>query len=357
MNNFAMLDRLNAISAEIADTTDTVLAVMTQAHETMHKLNALQTGVQHAISLAIGDLRHSPELIPVEFQQPDVAKPAETSQNPEASRHGPQAQDSRETVTPAGGLVGGVGDGTDAGEAGSSERTAQSVQAVAETAPVEPGAAPDASATDRVLALWETGELTANEITEQTFIGSSVVLRILRKARSVGDPRVVRGDLRKAEAAEAQEKLAQARDAERAAAAAPPEDPPAAATKPALAPPGPHPDAGSVYEIHPTKYDTIRPDEYAIGITLASVDLRAGTVEYGGKELKISGAPVRVILKLNDQRVHTEADLVAAGRYVSANVFRRNLNDIQRSLLQIDLHIVEFVSGGFQLRSIRAVAA
>jgi len=356
-----MLEKLNAVSADVADATDVIMEGMSRGYEAMRKLNDLQSSVQHLIAITIKEIRHSAETIPVELQNPHIAEIEKSNEMDPASQHGPQAQDSRETVAPPGELVGGVGDGTDAGEAPQDETAAQSVQAVAETAPVKPGAAPDASATDRVLDLWQTGELTAHEITEQTFLGSSVVIKILRKARGIGDPRVVRGDLRKAEHAAALDREAQAREAEileaetRNAASVPDDAPaaPAEAAEAAAEPPADAPDGvGTVLEVHPSRVRTTCPEASAIGSDLAFVSVREGLVENGGEELRLSGAPLRVIAKLNNQRVYTEEELTTAGRYVSATVFRRNLHDIQRCLARVGLHIVEFVGGGFQLRRV-----
>lgn len=346
MSTMDILARLNAMSSEIADTTDSVLASMSAGQDAMRKLNDLQNGLQFVISLAITGLRNSSETIPVEFQNSAIVKSPETGETDEASRHGPQAQDSRETVTPAGELDGGVGDGTDAGEAvGDAEgRAAQSAQAVAETAPVDAGAAPDARATDQVLDLHQTGEITPYEIASQLGYSIAVVSRIVRRARRAGEPRAVRGDLRRAEIQEARDQAVQAPSpaVEADATAAPPAGDPEAAPQ----------EAGEHRALVPTKVDTIRPTFEALGTALALVSIRQGLVENDGQEARLSGAPLRVIAKLNDQNVYSDEELAAAGRYVSAVVFRKSLNDIQRVLSRVGLHIVEFVGGGFQLRRV-----
>lgn len=351
MNKLDLLEKLSAMSGEIANISDLIVDGMGKHYDALRTLNGMQSGISHMESLVLAAIRDEEKTIPEKSGISDIAEIGNTGETLDASRHGPQAQVNRETVTPTGELVSGVGDGTDAGEAPGDQGTlaAQSVQAVAETAPVEPGAAPDRSPEDRVLELWESGELTANEITERTFIGSSIVLKILRKARSVGDPRVVRGDLRKAEIADAKEKALQAIEATTPHLESLPA--PLLDTAPQTSEP-PEEDRGTVYEIQSTKLKTVRPETTAIGVALAFVSVRDGVVENGGQEVRVSGAPLRVIAKLNDQRLYTADELTEAGRYVSANVFRRNLNDVQRVLAQVGLHIVEYVSGGFQLRRV-----
>jgi hypothetical protein len=188
MNKLDMLDHLNAISAEIADASDVVVRGMSAGHDALRHLNAMQNKVQHAISVVALSFRTDPAIS-------DIAKSGNSSETEMALRHGPQAQDGRETVTPAGELVGGVGDGTVAGKApGEDTHAAQTVQAVAVAAPGEPGAAPDP--VDRVLDLWALGELTMLEIADQTGLNAQT---IIERARRHGDPRAARGDLRQVE--------------------------------------------------------------------------------------------------------------------------------------------------------------
>jgi hypothetical protein len=184
MNKLDMLDHLNAMSGEIADVSDDVVRGMGEGYAALRRLNAMQIKVQHAISVVALSFRTDPDIS-------DIAKSGNSSETETALRHGTQAQDGRETVTPAGELVGGVGDGTVAGKApGEDTHAAQTVQAVAVAAPGEPGAAPDA--VDSVLDLWANGETSAEEIYKLTGFPAEP---ILERARRFGDTRVARGDL------------------------------------------------------------------------------------------------------------------------------------------------------------------
>jgi hypothetical protein len=188
MNKLDMLDLLNAISGEIGEASDDVVRGLSEGHAALRRLNAMQNKVQHAISLVALSFRTDPAIS-------DIAKSGNSSETEMALRHGPQAQDGRETVTSAGELVGGVGDGTVAGKApGEDTHAAQTVQAVAVAAPGEPGAAPDA--VDQVLDLWATGTATILEISDEIGVDAQA---IIEKARRFGDPRAARGDLRQAE--------------------------------------------------------------------------------------------------------------------------------------------------------------
>jgi hypothetical protein len=184
MNKLDMLDHLNAISGEIGEASDDVVRGLSEGHAALRRLNAMQNKVQHAISVVALSFRTDPAIS-------DIAKSGNSSETETALRHGPQAQDGRETVTPAGELVGGVGDGTVAGKAlGEDTHAAQTVQAVAVAAPGEPGAAPDA--VDQVLDLWATGSASLLSITIRT--GNNAE-EIVSRARLHGDPRAARGDL------------------------------------------------------------------------------------------------------------------------------------------------------------------
>lgn len=352
MNSHDILTKLNAFGSEIANVSDQVLDGMSQGEKALRSLNDLQNGIHLLIAQISDGLRtNAPELIAAEFDIQRLAKSTEIPEIAPVPQASPQAQDSRKTVTSAAEAVGGVGEGTDAGGAREgADHAAQSVQAVAESGPVEPGPAPDIKPMDRVLDLYATGEVSSYEISEQLGCDAQ---GLIRAARSLGDPRAARGDLRRSDRLTGLATPAVAPPAPLSPVPAPTLTPdPAPAPAPAVK-------AAPVAKPQPPKpaplkrIQTVTPDEDAIGRSIAEVSIGQQSVIGPEGSTKLTGAMLRVVARLHDQRVYSVENIwKETGRYVTERIFRVNLIEIQKALEPIGLHIYEVPDVGFQLRLI-----
>lgn len=99
---------------------------------------------------------------------------------------------------------------------------------------------------------------------------------------------------------------------------------------------------------------TIEPKPDDVGNPLATVAYTDGTASRSdnGDHVRMKGPGLRVVALLKDQRFYPLAEVIKASRHVSEAVFRSAMIDIQRSLAQIGLHIVEIPDMGLQLRKL-----